>query len=125
MGGTLGSVRSGRSPYPAYNLGGGDGWGDGGERRSYVPLNNLECCDTDRCVAALLDDLRQVVEVFYLRTCTVDQACADCGCSERTLYRRLNDAHVEIMGYLNDISAGIALPCHRREASGLNAVLQV
>jgi hypothetical protein len=103
-------VVGGISPFPAYNLAGGGGRrgsGDGPPAVSYVPVNELECADTDRCVCALEPLLRQAIEEIYLRIGTTDQAAAQCKCSRMTLHRRMTEAHNLILGYLNDLSAGV------------------
>lgn len=49
------------------------------------------------------------VREFYLRAGgqTVDQISVRCGCCRRTLFYRIDMAHNEIMGYLNDMAAGV------------------
>jgi hypothetical protein len=81
-----------------------------------VPINDLECSVTDRCVNALDAVLHQAVREFYLRTgTTIAGKAQHCRCSEKTLYRRIDEAHRQIMGYLNDLSAGVPLPMVVRE----------
>lgn len=76
-----------------------------------VPVNDLECCATDRCVCALNLVLRQALVEFYCRNATtVAQKASYCSCSERTLYNRVYEAQRQIMGYLNDLSCGIPVP---------------
>jgi hypothetical protein len=60
-----------------------------------------------RAVHSLDDCLRMAVTVFYLGRGTIEQRARDCRCSFKTLYRRIDQAHVEIMGWLNDESAGV------------------
>jgi hypothetical protein len=74
---------------------------------SYVPLDELACSETDRCVCALQPILRQVVEELYCRAGTTEMVCQRCNCVRDTLYRRLDEAHRKILGWLNDIAAGI------------------
>ena len=108
-----GSGQSRRSPYPAYNLAGTRDAGDAPPRASYVPTSDLECCETDRCVVALCPALRLVVEAIYLHTSTEAQKCEACACSRATLYRRLHEAHVQLLGYLNDLAAGVDVVPHK------------
>lgn len=99
------------SPYPAYNLPASREAGDAPPRRDFVPLNDLECFHTDRCVCALCPALRLAVEEFYLRTgTTMEQKAAYCSCSVKTMYRRIDDAHRLVMGFLNDLSCGVVVP---------------
>ena len=79
-------------------------------RQSYVPLNDFECADTDRAVCALRPELRKVIDESYRFGNSLNDKLRRCGCEKRTYYRRLDAAHLHIMGYLNDLSAGIALP---------------
>jgi len=85
--------------------------GDAPPPASSVPINDLECCATDKCVCALNPSLYKAVEEFYCRTGTTpEQKARYCGCSEKTLYRRVDEAHRLIMGWLNDLSSGIHVP---------------
>ena len=122
----LGARGCSRSPYPAYNLPAQSDADDAPPRESFVPVNDLECCDTDRCVVALNPVLRDVVDVFYTLTVPIEQKCRICGCSYMTLYRRLHAAHAEIMGYLNDLSCGIAVPAYatRSKDDSVDRVIQ-
>lgn len=108
--GVRGMFTGGISPFPAYNLAGGGGRRhDGPPDLSYIPVDEVRCAEVDRCVCALEPLLRQAVEEFYTRIGTTDQAAAKCKCSRRQLHRRVDEAHALILGYLNDIAAGIAV----------------
>jgi DNA-directed RNA polymerase specialized sigma24 family protein len=72
-----------------------------------IPINDLECSATDIAVSALEPVLREAVEAMYCRTGSNEMAARALGCSERTLWRRVDRAHILIMGYLNDQAAGI------------------
>ena len=102
------------SPFPAYRNMGIDentGWYQPGAPKAYVPVNDLECADTDRAVCALHPTLRSTVVVFYAGRGTTQQRMRDLGIGSReTLYKRLHEAHVLILGCLNDLSAGIGVP---------------
>jgi hypothetical protein len=108
----LGGRGSSKSPYPAYNLKGDRDPEDAPpDPNRYVPVNDLECADTDKCVCALNPVLQKATIEFYCRTATtVEQKARYCGCSGKTLYRRVDEAHRQIMGWLNDLSCGI--PVH-------------
>lgn len=102
-----GSGSSNRSPFPIYNLPKSPDPDDAPPRGSFVPIVPLECGETDRCIVALHPDLRAVVEAFYLWVGPMDQKCRALGCCEKTAYNRLYRAQDDIMGYLNDLSAGV------------------
>ena len=72
-----------------------------------VPLNDLDCCQTDKAVCALPSDLKAVIVEFYTRTGTADMAAKRCGVSKATLFRKVDAAHQHIMGTLNDLTAGV------------------
>lgn len=71
-----------------------------------VPVTDVECSQTDRAVHALPPVLQRVIVEFYCRTQTVEQLQARLGMSERTVYRRVDDAHRGIAGLLADMRAG-------------------
>jgi hypothetical protein len=89
---------------------------------SYVPLDELACAETDRCVCALEPLLRQVVEEFYCRLGTTDMAAARCGCSRMTLWRRLDNAHNRLLGFMNDVAAGLEVKPWAQTAAELGIV---
>lgn len=70
-------------------------------------------------VNALEPTLRATVECFYrsMKSCTAQQIAAHLGCSRDTVYSRIDRAHILIMGYLNDIAAGISVPAWSSESS--------
>jgi predicted DNA-binding protein (UPF0251 family) len=78
-----------------------------------VPLNDLECCHTDKAVCLLPDDLRLVVMEFYTRIGTAETTARRLGIDKSTLFRRIDRAHIHIMGSLNDLAAGL----HRAPAA--------
>ena len=75
----------------------------------FVPVDDVECYETDRAVAALPPELRRVVdEVYIYVAATSDEKMRNCGCgSSATFYRRLHEAHNHVMGSLNDLAAGV------------------
>lgn len=84
--------------------------GGSGQSRDLVPVNDIECKDIDTCVCALRPELKQAVIEAYTRVGTVETAAKRCGVSPRTLFRRLDMAHYMILGWLNDLAAGIPVP---------------
>lgn len=74
-----------------------------------VPFDDLECCDTDKAVCALPPPLKETVIEYYTRVGTAETTARRLGVSKMTLFRRIDQAHIQIMGSLNDLSAGIRL----------------
>ena len=79
------------------------------QQGTLVPLNDLECCDTDRAVCALDSTLQETVVEYYTRIGTADTTAKRLGVSKVTLFRRIDRAHGQLLGYLNDLAAGIRL----------------
>jgi hypothetical protein len=72
-----------------------------------------ECFEVERCVMALAyvnRDLYTVIDLSYRRTLTCDQRCKEAGCVKSTFYLKLGRAHQMVLGYLNDIAAGMEIP---------------
>lgn len=75
-------------------------------RAACVPVADLECAKVDRAVHALEPETRRIVIEFYCRTQTMAQLQVRLGVSEKTIYRRLDDAHRQVMGLLADMREG-------------------
>lgn len=72
-----------------------------------------ECFEVERCVIALAitnQELYQVIDLSYRRTMTCEQRCKAAGCVKSTFYLKLGRAHQMVLGYLNDIAAGMSIP---------------
>lgn len=80
------------------------------QQGTLVPLNDLECCDTDKAICALPRDLHVTVIEYYARIGTADTTAKRLGITKRTLFQRIDRAHWHVMGTLNDLSAGIRVP---------------
>lgn len=65
-------------------------------RDNFIPFNEIECSRVDVAVRKLEGVLQRAVIESYTRTTTMRLAARACRCSERTLYRRLDRAHVFI-----------------------------
>jgi hypothetical protein len=74
-----------------------------------VPLNDIECCETDKAICGLPKLLIDTVVEYYTRVGTADMTAKRLGVSKKTLFLRIDQAHQRIMGNLNDIAAGIAI----------------
>jgi hypothetical protein len=78
-----------------------------------IPINSMDAVKTDRAICAIgASDpvLQDSVMAFYLRQSPVEYVARDFGVSRATFMRRIDTAHARILGYLNDIEAGVALP---------------
>ena len=93
-----------------YAMGGEVAYAGGEDQRgSVVPLDDLECSATDRCVQALEPTLQRAVTEAYcrMRSLSDESVARQLGVSRMTLWRRLDAAHRVIMGLLADLSAGV------------------
>lgn len=61
----------------------------GGAKRSYVPVDSLECELTDRAVASLPRELKDTVLVWHTSEGTMEGIAEEMGISKITLQRRL------------------------------------
>ncbi|EJO27773.1 hypothetical protein [Achromobacter marplatensis] len=64
----------------------------GGAKRSYVPIDNLECEETDRAVSHLPKELRETVRTWHTSEGTMEGIAAGIGVTKVTLQRRLAHA---------------------------------
>lgn len=89
----------------------------------FIPVNELDCQQIDRCIVALDPPLYQaMVEKYLFPAATMEQRCYNCRCSERTFYRRVDAAHRMIARMLYDWAAnGVEpRPCARPASHGDN-----
>jgi hypothetical protein len=61
-------------------------------------------------VAVLEDDLRNVIIETYVHGGAVEQIIEELGCCRQTYYNRLYRAYHHLLGYFNDLAAGVPLP---------------
>lgn len=80
------------------------------QQGTLVPLNDLDCCLTDKAVCRLPPDLRRTVIEFYCRVGTTETVARRLGLTTRALFLRVERAHWHILGTLNDLAAGVILP---------------
>lgn len=80
--------------------------------RKPCPVDWIEAEETDRCVKGLPDYLRCVVVLQYLTNMEHEEKAAAMQPpgAFKTFYRRLERAHYELLGLMNDAAAGIELP---------------
>lgn len=74
------------------------------------PVDRQEAGETTRCVAVLEDDLRAVIIESYVQGGAVEQIVAELHCCRQTYYNRLYRAYGVLLGYFNDVAAGVPLP---------------
>ena len=76
----------------------------------WTPELDGELIDVDKAVSALITERRDVLMQSYTQSGTKEQKAKRCGISIRTYDLRLELAHRDILGLLNDIAAGVDLP---------------
>lgn len=75
------------------------------------PVDLDEAEETQKAVQALDPELRDIIFETYLKGGTVKQMMRACGIRKRdNYYLRLNRAYRQVLGYMNDVAAGVALP---------------
>lgn len=86
------------SPYTRLQARGGNG---------YQLTTDEAAWEFHRAVHSLSEDLQKAMLAFYINKGTIEQRAKDCGCSQVYLYRLVDRAHVQILGWLNDEAAGV------------------
>jgi len=82
---------------------------------SFAPIIDEDAVAMEQCVLRLPESLWCVVDYWYRAPSANPTLCAlYCNCHRDTVYARLNQAHVQLMGWLNDLAADIALPAPRK-----------
>jgi hypothetical protein len=80
----------------------------------YTPDVDEAFIEMDLCVVALSierPELYQVIYLHYLRgDLKVDGKVSMLGCSKQTFYNKVSLAHQLLLGWLNDLAAGIQIP---------------
>lgn len=87
----------------------------GGGQGGRSPELDEESFEVERAFLAVVAtrmDLAQVLWLFHVRAraMTVAQMARDLQCCRDTFYARVACGHREVMGFLNDIAAGVPLP---------------
>lgn len=84
------------------------------EASNYLPEFADECFEIDKCVTALQtegDIYYAVILLHYGQiNMTLDQRLEKLGCVKQTYYNKIDKAHRLILGWLNDLAAGMAIP---------------
>lgn len=74
------------------------------------PVDEVEAYETHKAVGALAPYLRDTVVEEWTKAGTAEHKARQLGIAVRTYYDRLTSANIKLLGYLNDIAAGIDLP---------------
>lgn len=74
------------------------------------PVSESAAYETHKAVSALAPYLRDTIVEFYTKAGTADHKARQLGIGRQQLYDRLNTAENKVLGYLNDLAAGVALP---------------
>lgn len=79
------------------------------------PVDVIEAQETERAVLALPERLRSVIVLEYLTNMGyLDKAKAmKPPGAFKSFYRRLERAHYELLGLMNDVAAGVPMPAAR------------
>lgn len=83
--------------------------GRGGDTQP-CPVDEADAYDTNLAVGALADHLRAAIVAHWRWAGTAEMKARDLGISRDQFYTRIATANGKILGYLQDIEAGIALP---------------
>lgn len=75
----------------------------------WTPEMDSLAYDMDKCVMALDEILYRVILACYTHTTPLEQKLIFCDCKKDTYYRRLDQAHKLLLGFMNDVAAGIPL----------------
>ena len=78
----------------------------------WTPDLDSQCINVDKAVCALIPERREVLIKHYTEVGTKEFKARRCGVCLRTYDARLAMAHHDMLGLLNDISAGVKLPVH-------------
>lgn len=79
----------------------------GGGYRSREPVGVCEYVgETDKAVERLNQDDKKLAVLFYQRRDSVTDIARELCIARQRVYDRLHRVHQEVMGHLNDISAG-------------------
>lgn len=76
--------------------------------------------EVEQCVMALDQILYDAIVACYLHTTSIEQKKIFCGCTKMTYYNRVSSGHRAILGFLNDLAAGIKLPIQPKQSKSRN-----
>ena len=90
--------------------------GEGYDAQSRIPTDDCEAEQTDRAIAALEPPLQRALAETYLRGDGAAMKARRAGCSEATLYARVERAHRLIAAWLTDHASQARSERQRTEA---------
>lgn len=81
---------------------------------SSTPEISEECLEVEKCVMAVRavnQELHTVLLLAYVQVnITVEQKLKRLGCCEKTYYNKIGRCNQMVLGFLNDLAAGMQLP---------------
>lgn len=75
--------------------------GGGYDANTVVPIDDAEATETQRAVAALDSELRDVIEAVYVKTSSAAKAARKLGVAEATVHGRVERAHYRLQGWFS------------------------
>lgn len=81
-----------------------------GADNAVCPVSEIDAYETHKAISALAPYLRDTIIEYWTKAGTADHKARELGISRDQLYARLQTAENKLLGYLNDLSAGIPLP---------------
>lgn len=83
--------------------------GRGGDSQP-CPVDEAEAHETHRAIGALAPYLRATIVEHWMVSGTAEMKARRLGICRDQFYERLNVANHKLLGYLNDLAAGVPLP---------------
>lgn len=77
---------------------------------SACPVDLDEARETTRCIAILKREQRKIIVELYVWSARPVDVIKAVGCSKQTFYNRLYAGYADLLGYFNDVAAGVPLP---------------
>jgi len=90
-----------------------------------VPLDENECCETDKAVCSLPRDLKETIMECYPQRGTSEAIARRIGVSRDGLSIRINQAHARLLSILNDMAAGVYVPRTQEERATIATSLLI
>lgn len=82
---------------------GSDVWAESSfDSRPLVDVADCEAMDTERAVQTLRHEIKRVVIEVYMQRGTSEQKARNLGMCKKTMYLKLDCAHVQVMSALQD-----------------------
>ena len=82
---------------------GSDVWAESSfESRPLVDVSDCEAMDTEHAVQSLRNELNRVVIEVYMQRGTSEQKARHLGMCKKTMYLKLDSAHIQVMNALQE-----------------------